>query len=213
MAKKALRKGLFITLEGPEGCGKSTHAGLLYEHLKRRGYECLYTREPGGTKAGELIRDILLHAKGASLSSLTETLLFEASRCQIVEEVIRPALAAKKVVICDRFSDSTLCYQGYGGKVPVRVVGAIDRIATGGLTPDLTVLLDIDTVTGLRRAKRKGFDRMESKALAYHRRVRRGYLALAAAEPRRFAVIRVTGTIEETQGSVRKVVARAIPGY
>ena len=210
MAKKALKKGLFITLEGPEGCGKSTHAGLLRAHLRRAGYACLLTREPGGTKAGELVRHVLLHARGARISNMTETLLFEACRSQLVTEVITPALARGTIVISDRYSDSTVCYQGYGGKVPVRDIRAIDRIATGGLKPDLTVVLDIDVMTGLRRAKRKGIDRMESKALQYHRQVRAGYLACARKEPGRMTVIKVAGTIKETQEAIRNEVIRVI---
>lgn len=219
MAKKdvrparRLRKGLFVTFEGPEGCGKSTHAKLLYGYLRSRGYPCLLTREPGGTKAGEAVRGVLLHARGARISSLAELFLFEACRAQIVEEVIAPALAGGAIVICDRYSDSTLCYQGYGGNVPLRAIEALDAVATGGLRPDLTILLDIDTVTGLRRAARKGSDRMEAKAIAYHRRVRSGYLALARKEPRRIEAIRVDGSIEETQARVRERVERVLRRY
>lgn len=210
MAKKGLKRGIFITFEGPEGCGKSTQSGLLYEYLRRKGYPCIYTREPGGTRTGEMIRSVLLHSKDIMISSLAETLLFEASRAQIVREVISPALGAKKIVICDRYSDSTLSYQGYGGKVPVMTIESIDHIATGGLKPDLTILLDIDTVTGLKRAKKKGLDRMEAKTVAYHRRVRAGYLKLAGKYPRRIKVIKVRDTIQETQAIVRDEVSDVI---
>lgn len=211
MAAKALKRGLFITFEGPEGCGKSTHARLLCRYLKGRRYDCLYTREPGGTRTGELIRKILLHFKDARITDLAETLLFEASRCQIVEEKIRPALEAGRIVICDRYSDSTVCYQGYGGKVPVKDIAAVDAVATGGLKPDLTILLDVDTVTGLERARKKGIDRMETKTLAYHRRVRAGYLALAGKEPKRIKVVRVTGSITRTQALIRSLIERVVP--
>lgn len=208
-----LKRGIFITFEGPEGCGKSTHAKLLLRYLKRLGYNSVYTREPGGTSTGELIRKILLHSRDIDISSMAETLLFEASRAQILEEVIRPALAAKKIVICDRYSDSTVCYQGYGGKVPLAAVMEIDRVATGGLKPDITILLDIDTMTGLRRASKKGVDRIERKAVAYHRRVRAGYLALARQEPRRIKVIKVSDRIDRTQDSVRSEVDSVIQRY
>ncbi len=202
-------RGFFITFEGPEGCGKSTQSRLLYDFLKKSGYDCIYTREPGGTKTGEMIRAILLNSKNIKISNLAETLLFEASRSQIVEEVIAPALAAGKIVICDRYSDSTVCYQGYAGRVPVKHIETIDSIATGALKPDLTILLDIDPATGLRRAKKKGMDRMEAKTLAYHRRVRSGYIGLSKKYPRRIKVIKVRNTVEATQDLVRHEVKNA----
>ncbi|HPM42845.1 MAG TPA: dTMP kinase [Candidatus Omnitrophota bacterium] len=210
MAKKGLRRGIFITFEGPEGCGKSTQSRLLYSFLKKSGKRCVYTREPGGTKTGEMIRKVLLNSKGINISNLAETLLFEASRAQIVNEVISPALRSGKIVICDRYSDSTLCYQGYGGKVPVEDIESIDRISTGGLKPDLTILLDIDTVTGLKRARRKGVDRMEEKTLAYHKRVRMGYLKLAGKYPKRIRLVKVRENIESTQKIVRGEVASVV---
>ena len=209
---RRMRKGLFITFEGPEGCGKSTQSRLLYGHLKR-SYDCIHTREPGGTKLGERVRNVLLHSGLIKISDLAELFLFEAARAQIVREVIAPALKQKKIVICDRFSDATFSYQGYGGKVPRESIGKLDRIATAGISPDITILLDVDTVTGLRRAKRKGVDRMEKKDLAYHRRVRAGYLKRARAEPGRIKVIRVTGGIDEIQTMVRDKVDRVIQRY
>ncbi|MDD5136411.1 MAG: dTMP kinase, partial [Candidatus Omnitrophica bacterium] len=162
MAQKNLKKGIFITFEGPEGCGKSTHARLLYDFLRKRSYSCLLTREPGGTKAGEAIRQILLHSDGVKMSDLTELFLFEAARSQIVGELIRPNLAKGSIVICDRFSDATICYQGYAGGVDIKAIEKLNAVATGGLKPELTILLDVDTVTGLARAKAKGIDRMEA---------------------------------------------------
>ncbi len=206
MAKKNLKKGIFITFEGPEGCGKSTQSRLLYDYLKERSYDCVHTREPGGTKTGEKIRTILLHSKVVKISDLTELFLFEAARSQIVEEIIGPNLEKRRIVICDRFSDATFSYQGYGGKVPVEIISRLDDVATGGLRPDLTILLDVDTATGLERATKKGVDRMERKNIAYHRRVRAGYLKLAKEDPGRIKVIKVTDGIDKTQGLIRREV-------
>ena len=203
MAAKLLKRGIFITFEGTEGCGKSTHARLLFDHLKRFGYDCLLTREPGGTGAGEKIRDILLHSDSIDIEDMTELFLFEAARAQIVKEVIYPAILKKMIVICDRYSDATLSYQGHGGGIEPDLIKKLDIIATGGLVPDLTLLLDIDVTTGLVRAKAKGCDRIEKKSLSYHRRVRRGYLAIAKKETRRVKVIPVAGHIEDTQRLIR----------
>ncbi len=215
MAKKNIKplrraQGLFITFEGPEGCGKSTHSRLLCDFLKARGYECLLTREPGGTRTGEEIRRILLHSDGVEMSNLTELFLFEAARSQIVEELIAPNLADGKIVICDRFTDATICYQGYAGGVDLKSINVLNALATGSLKPDLTILLDVDTVTGLGRAKSKGVDRMERKKLVYHKRVRAGYLKLAKKFPRRIKVIRMNGSIEDTQALIRREVGRVI---
>lgn len=213
MADKGLKRGVFITFEGPEGCGKSTQSKLLYEYLKARSYDCVYTREPGGTALGERVRSILLDSDGINITDLTELLLFEANRSQIVAELIRPAVKDKKIVICDRFSDATMSYQGYGGKIPLNIIKSVDDIATGSLAPDLTILLDIDTVTGLKRASSEGMDRMESKDILYHRRVRRGYLELAKKYPKRIKVIKVKGTIEEVRRMVRREVDIVIRKY
>lgn len=213
MAKKNLKRGLFITFEGPEGCGKSTHSKLVYDYLRKHSYDCIHTREPGGTKLGERIREVLLHSDGIKISDLTELFLFEAARSQIVDEVIEPNLAKKKIVICDRFSDATFSYQGYGGGLSIKMIGELDKVAARGLKPDLTILLDIDTKIGLGRAQAKGKDRMESKDTAYHTRVRRGYLKLAGKEPGRIKVIKVVGSIEETQELVRREVELVIQRY
>jgi dTMP kinase len=213
MAKKDLKKGIFITFEGPEGCGKTTHARLLYGRLKKLAYDCVITREPGGTKVGEEIRGILLHPGGLKIADVTELFLFESARSQIVREVIKPALANGMITICDRFSDATLAYQGYGGRLPEGVIKTLDKVATGGIKPDLTFLLDIDTKTGLGRARRKGPDRMEKKCIAYHRRVRAGYLAIARKEPSRIKVIRVMDRISDTQELIRKEADIVIQRY
>lgn len=214
MAEKNLKRGVFITFEGPEGCGKSTQSKLLYEYLKRKAYDCVYTREPGGTALGERIRQILLHSDGIEISDLAELFLFEAARAQIVAELIKPSLAKRRIVICDRFSDATASYQGYGGRVPLEAIRMLDRVATKGLKPDFTVLLDIDTITGLGRARSKGgMDRMEKKDVAYHKRVRSGYLKLAKIYPLRIKVIKVTGSIDDTQSLVRREVELVIQRY
>ena len=213
MAKKDLRRGIFITFEGPEGCGKSTHAKLLCDFLKGRSYDCILTREPGGTKVGEEIRKILLHSDGIAISDLAELFLFEAARAEIVGELIRPGLASGKIVICDRFSDATVCYQGYAGGVDLKAIETLNKVATDGLKPDLTILLDVDTSTGLRRAKAKGIDRMERKRFAYHERVRAGYLKLARIYPNRIKVIKIDGSIEDTQAIVKREAERVIQRY
>ncbi|MBI5144123.1 MAG: dTMP kinase [Candidatus Omnitrophica bacterium] len=213
MAPKGLRRGIFITFEGPEGCGKSTQSKLLYNYLRARSYDCIHTREPGGTEAGERIRQILLHSKKIHITDYTELFLFEANRSQIVEEVIRPNLAKKRIVICDRFNDATRAYQGYGGRIPLKKIEMLNTIATGGLKPDLTILLDVDTPTGLRRAKVKGIDRMEAKDIIYHRRVRAGYLKLAKKDPGRIKVIRITNSIANVQQDVRTEVELVIQRY
>jgi dTMP kinase len=206
MAKKSLRKGLFITFEGIEGCGKSTHSKLLSEYLENKGYPCVHTREPGGTKLGEAVRRVLLDSPEIQISDLTELFLFEACRAQIVKEIIRPALDRGSVVISDRFSDATVSYQGYGGRVDLKAIKALDRVATAGVVPDLTILLDIDTPEGLRRARKKGIDRMEKKDLSYHRRVRAGYLKLSRQYPGRIRRVKVYDRIPEVQAKIRREV-------
>ncbi len=212
MAKKNLKRGIFITFEGSEGCGKTTHARLAFDFLKSRSYDCVLTREPGGTKAGEEIRRVLLHEDGFMISDLAELFLFEAARAQIVEELIGPALSKGRIVLSDRFSDATFSYQGYAGGVDLKIISRLDKVATGGLVPDLTILLDVDTITGLERACRKGIDRMENKRLAYHKKVRAGYLKLAKKYPKRIKVIKVAGSIEDTQKIVRREVLRVVQG-
>lgn len=206
MAKKNLKKGLFITFEGIEGCGKSTHSRLLFEYLKKKGYPCVHAREPGGTKLGEAVRDVLLKSNGLNISDLAELFLFEACRAEIVGQILEPALFKNKIVICDRYSDATYAYQGCGGRVDKGAIKALDKIATKGLRPDITILLDIGISEGLKRARKKGIDRMESKSMSYHRRVRAGYLKLSRLESDRIKVIGVNGPIEKVQARIRKEV-------
>jgi dTMP kinase len=182
-------RGRFITIEGPDGGGKTTQAERLAAALRDRGQDVLLTREPGGTRFGERIRAVLLDASAGSHSALADALLFSAARIQLVTEALQPALAAGRWVVCARYADSTLAYQGYGGGVPLERLRALEAIATGGLRPDRTVLLDVPAEVGLAR---KGDEqtRFESAFdLGFHQRVRTGFLALAAAEPDRFRVV------------------------
>jgi dTMP kinase len=207
------KKGLFITFEGSEGCGKTTHSKLVYDSLVSEGIDCVFTREPGGTKLGEGIRALLLHSDDVGISDASELFLFEAARAQVIEEVIRPALEEGRIVLCDRFYDATLAYQGYGAGLPIKMIKTLNKMVSGKIVPDLTILFDIDTETGLDRASSKGIDRMEKKDISYHKRVRMGYLKLAKDQPRRFKVIKVNATIEETQGKVLKEIGDVIQRY
>ena len=182
-----LRKNFFITLEGPEGSGKSSQARWLVAMLRRRGVRVVALRDPGSTALGRALRRTLLHTS-ARLSPLAEALLFIGGRVQLVEEKIRPALAQGAVVVCDRFHDSTMAYQGIGGKLKVAWLDRLGRSAIHGTMPECTILLDVPTSRGFARLHRSR-DRMERKAAAFHRRVRAGFLRLAAREPRRFALI------------------------
>jgi len=209
--KKFLKKGRFITFEGPEGSGKSTHARLLYAHLKKSGYDCIFTREPGGTPAGEKIRKILLREKNINVNKACELFLFEASRAQIVKDVILPALRSGKVVICDRFTDATIAYQGFGEGLDIAFVERLNNLATDGLVPALTVLLDIDSVEGLkRRLKVRKADRIESKSKKFHKKVRKGYLYLAKKYPKRIKLISTDGSINRVQENVREVIIKCL---
>jgi dTMP kinase len=183
----AKKTGLFVTLEGPDGSGKSTQRALLAKHLRAFGYAVVETREPGGSPAAERIRALLLDANLKGLRAGAELLLFEAARLQHVHDTIRPALGAGKVVLCDRFTDSTTAYQGAGRAVDPKAVAWLNRVATGGLKPDLTLLYDLGVAQGLKRAHgAKGAkDRMEQADRAFHARVRASFLAIAKREPRR----------------------------
>lgn len=181
--------GVLITLEGGEGCGKSTQAGELARRLRELGRPVTLTREPGGTTLGERVRQVLLDA-GVSLDARSEYLLFAAARGQLVAEVIKPALERGEVVVCDRFGDSSLAYQGYGRGLKLEDIRAINQVATQGLRPDLTVLLDLAPEAGRARQGGEGTsDRFGQEDLSFHRRVRRGYIALAGAEPERWLVV------------------------
>ena len=200
---------LFVTFEGPDGSGKTTQMQLLADWLRGRGFDVLTTREPGGTSIGDQIRAILHYPKNADMRPATEALLFSASRAQIVDQVIRPALRRGQIVLCDRYADSTMAYQGYGHGLDLDALRTITAFATEGLTPDLTIYLDLDVEEGLRR-KRAAYEagqsewtRMDQMEVEFHRRVREGYLRMAAAEPERWLVLDARRPIEEVQALIR----------
>lgn len=194
-------KGSFITLEGIDGVGKTTQALLLKKYLEKKGHEVLHTFEPGGTHLGNQIRELLLNPEHKELSSMTEILLYAADRAQHVYQTVRPALDSGKTVICERFVDSSLAYQGYGLGLELDAIKAVNRWATGGLMPDLTIYFDAHPAESL--AKTKG-DRIEQRTLDYYARVRDGFLTIAQAEPQRFRVISAQGTREEVALRVLK---------
>jgi len=205
-------RGRFITLEGPEGSGKSTQARWLVERLKQEGVSVIHTREPGGTPLGEAIRGLLQHdTAGEAPAPRAELLLFEASRAQLVSRVILPALEAGTWVVCDRFADSTTAYQGYGRGLDMKMVLALNAAAVGDAVPDLTLLLDVDVSDGFRRTEqRSGRDRFEREELAFHEAVRRGFLELAARCPRRIRVVRTEREPEATRAEIWKTVSHAL---
>ncbi len=189
-----MKKGILITLEGNEGCGKSTQIKLLCGYLKKQGRRVYLTREPGGTAIGDGIRRLLLDNKHARMSPECETLLYMASRAQLVSEGVAPRLKKGDIVLCDRWLDATLAYQGYGAGVDLEWIRRLGRNATQGIVPRLSIYLDLPVELGLLRARRRHkADRMEKKQLAFHRKVRRGYLKIAAAAPRRFKRLPIGG--------------------
>lgn len=193
-----MHKGIFITIEGLDGSGKSTQIPYIKKLLEEKGYEVVLTREPGGTKIGEKIRQILLDNDCKEMSAVTEALLYAASRAQHVEELIIPALEEGKVVLCDRFADSSTAYQGMGRGLGPEAIININKFATRGLMPDITILLDIDPKIGLNRVKiTKEADRLEQEKIDFHKRVYKGYKDLANMYPNRIKVIKADKTIEE----------------
>jgi dTMP kinase len=202
------QRGFLITLEGPEGSGKSTQARLLADRLTAAGFDCLVTREPGGTPLGESIRQILLHSRDLDPVPGADALLFNAARAQLVSEVVEPALDRGEVVICDRFADSTIAYQGYGAGEPIEDLRALERVAIGNLRPDLTVLVDIPVEQGLGRKQSDQITRFEERQdVEFHRRVRQGFLELASAEPDRWLVLDGLRTVGEIAADVYEAVA------
>jgi dTMP kinase len=197
-------KGKFITFEGSEGCGKSTQSRLLYEYIKKKGLKAIYLREPGGTAVGEKIRNILLDNGNTAISSECEMLLYMAARAQLVSEIIKPALKKGITVVCDRFLDSTIAYQGYGLGIGIGPIKYIGKLATGNIQPDLTIFLDLPLKDGLKHRKLKE-DRIEKRSLSYHGRVRNGYLVLAAQDPRRIKIVKVDKDRNKTQGRIREL--------
>lgn len=204
-------KGLFITFEGPEGAGKSTQARLLAEWLREKGHEVVLTREPGGTRLGQDIRELLLHQEHMCYEA--EYLLYSADRAEHMQTLIRPALDRGRVVLCDRWLDSSLAYQGYGRGLDLDWLRAVASGATQGIKPHKTFLFDLPPEVGLRRFE--GRDRLEREPLEFHQRVRRGYLELARAEPQRFVVLDATQPLEalfeELKGHLQNLLAGAGP--
>jgi dTMP kinase len=198
---------VFITLEGGEGVGKTTQQALLAERLQREGYACVSTREPGGTALGRALREILLH--GDPLTPLAELFLYAADRAEHVQKCILPALAAGQVVVCDRFTDSTLAYQGYGRGLDLEKIRQLNHLATGGLQPHLTLWLDLPPEVGLARSGLA--DRLEQERLEFHRRVHQGFQALAAAEPQRIVRIDAGGSPLEVAARIWSVVQPRLP--
>lgn len=205
-------KGVFITFEGSEGSGKSTQSKLLCNYLRGKGFRVVYLREPGGTEISEKIRKILLDAKNKSMRPECELLLYMAARAQVSAEIILPALKAGKVVICDRFLDSTLAYQGYGLGMDIDFIKRAGSFVSAGIKPDLTVLFDLPAEQGLRRCG-KVKDRIERRRLNYHRRVRSGYLKLARLAPERIKVIKVDGSKKKIQNKIKGLVLNVIQRY
>jgi dTMP kinase len=212
--------GLFVTFEGGEGSGKSTHARLLYEYLRDKEYPVVLTREPGGTRISDLVRQVLLDPENTDILPRTEILLFSSARAQLSDEFIRPHLEQSHIVICDRYADSTMAYQGYGLGLDLDTLRAITAFATGGLTPDLTLYLDVPIEIGLRRRLGVGsdaelpgdgsqmplfnkWDRLDRKELEYHRRVQQGYEQLMLAEPHRWHRVDANRSLEEVQEDIR----------
>jgi dTMP kinase len=207
---------MFITLEGPDGSGKTSHMQPLAGWLEEQGYRVHTAREPGGTHISEQIRNIIHDLKNTEMHPHTETLLYQAARAQIVEQVLRPKLADGWVVLCDRYADSTLAYQGYGHQQDLEEVRALVRYATGGLIPDMTLLLDVDVETGLRRGSQRHLDggewnRLDAYQLDFHRRVRAGYLELAKQDPARWVVVDAGQPMEVVQAQIRKAIMSRMP--
>ncbi len=204
--------GLFVTFEGPDGCGKTTQVARLAEFLRAQGCDVITTREPGGTRIGDQVRDILHSLDNRSMRPAAELLLYCASRAQLVGDVIRPHLARGGVVLSDRYADSSLAYQGYARGIDLNTLRAILDFATGGLRPGLTLLLDVDAAEGLRRRRGSGgeWNRLDQETLDFHRRAREGYLALARAEPDRWVVIDAARRVEDVQADIRAVVEKRL---
>jgi dTMP kinase len=192
-----------ISLEGVEGSGKTTQLNLLADHLKKMGRKVLKVREPGGTELGERVRTLLLEKDGAKISPLGELFLYFTSRAQLVEEILKPALGAGFVILCDRYLDATVAYQGYGRGLDVGLIEQINRLIVGDALPDLTFLLDLEAEAGLSRISGRGRDRLEAEGLAFHERVRQGYLEVASRDSQRIKVIPANRGILEIAAEIR----------
>ena len=198
---------MFITLEGPEGSGKTSHIAPLVDYLRARGHKIFATREPGGTSIGEQIREVIHNLKNTDMHPRTETLLYQSARAQIVEQLIRPKLSDGFIVLCDRYADSTIAYQGYGHRQDLDQVRSLVTYATGGLVPDVTILLDLDVEVGLQRKQKENeWNRLDAYDLAFHKRVRTGYLELAHQEPGRWVIVDANQVWQLVQDALRKVI-------
>ena len=196
---------MFITLEGPEGSGKTSHIPSVVEFLREKGYPVFPTREPGGTSIGEQVREVLHSLKNTEMHPRTETLLYQAARAQFVEQIVKPHLSLGEIVLSDRYADSTIAYQGYGHQQNLDEVRALVRYATGGLVPDLSVLLDVDVEVGLKRKTRSNeWNRLDAYTVEFHRRVRAGYLELVKAEPGRWVVVDAGRAWQAVQDDLRQ---------
>jgi len=205
------RGGFFLTLEGPDGSGKSTQSQQLAARLAAVGYETVLTREPGGTALGEEVRQILLHSSTLDPAPSTDALLFNAARAQLVARVIRPALARGAVVVCDRYADSTLAYQGYGAGQPLDELRTLGEFATGGLVPDLTILYDLPVDEGLGRKAAEANRFEKAVTVEFHQRVRDGFLAMAAAAPERFVIVDATRPADRLTDDVMAILRERLP--
>ena len=203
--------GCFITMEGPDGSGKTTQIQLLRDYLSGKGYDIIVCREPGGTKISEAIRQVILNKDFTEMGNMTEMLLYAAARAQLVEEVIRPALENDKIVICDRFVESSAVYQGIARGMGIELVYEINQYAIGDTMPDLTIMIDIDAGTGISRKKKQAeLDRMERETMEFHQRVVEGYRKIAVQYPERILKIDGSGSIEDIHGQIAAAVDKII---
>ena len=206
-------RGLFITFEGTDGAGKTTQIERLTADLRQIGYDVCLTREPGGTPISEQIRDMLLNPDHSEMAATTELMLYAASRAQHVSEVIKPALKAGKIVICSRFTDATIVYQGYGRGLDLERIHRLNRIATDGVTPDVTFVLDLPVETGLQRVQnsRGGLDRLEREKIDFHHRLREGYQTIAQQEPQRLKIIDAQVSPEQVYAQIQAIIEPLLP--
>jgi dTMP kinase len=200
-------KGILISLEGIEGTGKTIQSKLLYEYLTKKGYEVILTGEPGGTRIGLKIRELLLSVENKGMTPLAELLLYNASRAQHIQEIILPAMNKGAIVITDRFTDSTVAYQGYGRGIDLDIINSITRIVAAGLQPDITILLDLDVEVGLKRNRGiNKMDRLELEDVEFHKQVRNGYLEIATKEQERIKLIDASEGIEQVHNRIIKII-------
>ncbi|QNU67177.1 dTMP kinase [Ruminiclostridium herbifermentans] len=202
-----MKNGKFITFEGTDGSGKTTQIKLLEEYLKNKGYEVVLSREPGGTKVSELIRDLILDPANTEIDPLTEMILYAASRAQHIAQIIKPSIEAGKIVICDRFVDSSYAYQGFGRGIDLRLIADVNRVAIDGISPDITFFLDIDPETAIkRRINATGADRIEQEKLDFHKRVYEGYKKMSLLFPDRIMTIDAEKPMDEISSQINEYI-------